>query len=215
MSRGDSAIRKLQTAADYESRDTSKMTTSEAEWTKRNALEARQEAEALLDPGELVKGVSETVQTDMSDSGRPWIVDTLRHPNSISVAAAEQRLLCADMAGGVLESAVDAAVSAGASNSLEKMLCHQLAAVHHAAMLLVGRSCSNLDPVDKSRLANAAARMMDVFQTGLLTLQKIKTGGKQVVVVQHVQVSEGGQAVVAGNLKTGEQSKKGGGSENA
>jgi hypothetical protein len=178
------------------------MTPLEAEWNQRNAAEARQEAQRLLDPGELVEGVSETVRTDMTGAGRHWIVDTLRHPNSIAVAAAEQRMVYADMAGGVLESAVDAAVSAGASNSLEKMLCHQLAAVHHSAMLLIGRSCSNIEPVDKARMANAAARMMDVFQSGLLTLQKIKTGGKQVVVVQHVQVSEGGQAVITGSVKT-------------
>jgi hypothetical protein len=87
-----------------------------------------------------------------------------------AVGATEQHMVCADMAGGILESAVDAAVSAGASNSLEKMLCHQLAAVHHSAMLLIGRSCSNIEPVDKVRMANAAARMMDVFQSGLLTL---------------------------------------------
>ena len=40
-----------------------------------------------------------------------------------------------------------------------------------------------------------------VYQEGLLTLQKLRTGGKQTVVVQHVQVSEGGQAVIAGSVK--------------
>jgi hypothetical protein len=47
--------------------------------------------------------------------------------------------------------------------------------------------------VEESRLANAAARMMQVFQEGVLTLQKLKTGGKQTMVVQHVEVSHGGQ----------------------
>jgi hypothetical protein len=37
---------------------------------------------------------------------------------------------------------------------------------------------------------------------GLLTLQKLRTGGKQTVVVQHVQVSEGGQ--VTGSVASGE-----------
>jgi hypothetical protein len=184
------------------------MTPLDAEWAKRNAAEARQEAEALLGPGELLSGAGEVVRTDMSYSERPWIVNTLRHPNSISVGAAEERMISADMAG-VLEGAVDAAESAGATNSLEKMFCHQLAAVHHAAMQLLARSCSNLQPVDKARMANAAARMIDVYQAGLLTLQKIKTGGKQIVVVQHVQVSEGGQAVIAGNMKTGNQGGEG------
>ena len=39
--------------------------------------------------------------------------------------------------------------------------------------------------------------MMQVCQEALLTLQKFRTGGKQAVVVQHVQVSQGGQAVIA------------------
>jgi acyl-CoA thioesterase FadM len=56
-----------------------------------------------------------------------------------------------------------------------------------------------LPSVEAARLTNAAARMMRVYQEAFLTLQKIRTGGKQTVVVQHVQVSDGGQAVVAGH----------------
>jgi hypothetical protein len=40
-----------------------------------------------------------------------------------------------------------------------------------------------------------------VYQDGLVTLQRWRTGGRQEVVVQHVQVNEGGQAVVAGTIK--------------
>jgi hypothetical protein len=54
-----------------------------------------------------------------------------------------------------------------------------------------------------ARLSNASARMIQVYQEGPLTLQKLRTGGKQTVVVQHVQVGEGGQAVIAGNMKAG------------
>ena len=85
------------------------------------------------------------------------------------------------------------------------MLCHQMAAAHCAAMKL---TASSLDmsgvPVEMARLSNAAARMMQVYQEGLLTLQRIRTGGKQTVVVQHVQVSDGGQAVIAGSVKSRE-----------
>ena len=97
--------------------------------------------------------------------------------------------------------AIDAAQSAQAANSLEKMLCHQMAAAHRAEMKMLGQSVrvSNY-PVEVARLSNAAARMMQVFQEGLLVLQKIRTGGQQTVVVQHVQVSESGQAVIAGTL---------------
>ena len=75
-------------------------------------------------------------------------------------------------------------------------------------MKLVARSLDMHDePVEMARLSNAAARAMQVYQEALLTLQKLRTGGKQTVVVQHVQVSEGGQAVVAGSVTgtSGEQ----------
>jgi hypothetical protein len=85
------------------------------------------------------------------------------------------------------------------------MLCHQMAAMHCAAMKLASRSLDNvMPPVEMARLSNAAARMMQVYQEALLTLQKIRSGGKQTVVVQHVQVTEGGQALIAGSVKSGE-----------
>jgi hypothetical protein len=49
---------------------------------------------------------------------------------------------------------------------------------------------------------NASARMMQAFQEGFLTLKKARRGGRQTVVVQHVHVTDGGQAVVAGQVKT-------------
>jgi hypothetical protein len=96
-----------------------------------------------------------------------FLVDTLGdEPTMINVVASELRLdyaIC--VRSGVAELAVDAAESLQAANSLEQILSHQI----------------------------AAARMMQVYQEGLLTLQKLRTGGKQTVVVQHVQVSEGGR----------------------
>jgi hypothetical protein len=56
---------------------------------------------------------------------------------------------------------------------------------------------------EASRVANASAKMMDAFQKGTLALHKLRTGGKQVVTVQHVNVSDGGQAVVTGGINQG------------
>ena len=75
-----------------------------------------------------------------------------------------------------------------------------MAAAHCAAMKLTASSLDAHLPVEMARLSNAAARTMQVFQEGLLTLQKIRTGGKQTVVVQHVQVSDDGQAVIAESM---------------
>jgi hypothetical protein len=51
---------------------------------------------------------------------------------------------------------------------------------------------------------------MQVYQEGLLTLKKSRTDGQQKIVVQHVQVSAGGQAVIAGQVKAGTRGTRGG-----
>jgi hypothetical protein len=50
--------------------------------------------------------------------------------------------------------------------------------------------------------------MQATIHDGALTLQKLKTGGRQTVVVQHVQVNDGGQAVVAGRVGGGQDRSK-------
>jgi hypothetical protein len=51
-----------------------------------------------------------------------------------------------------------------------------------------------------TRLAGAASRLMQAYQQGMVTLDRLRTGNKQTIIVQHVQVNEGGQAVVAGKV---------------
>ena len=102
---------------------------------------------------------------------------------------------------------IDAAESIGAANSLERMLAHQMAMAHEMAMKFADRAMSHKhqyagDQVEACRCANASARMMGAFQAGMLTLQKLRTGGNQIVTVQHVNIAAGGQAVV-GNVQTG------------
>lgn len=173
----------------------------------REAEKQRLAGDALLipqPPVEILHG--EAVAPD-DVAGVPFeqalIADTLRkHPNSVAVGASGKRADAAQRAG-VLEPALDAADSARASNSIEKMLCHQMAATHFQAMRLLEKSATEaLPPVEVARLTNAAGRMLDVYQNACLVLQKLKTKGTQRVVVQYqeVNVGDGGQAVVAGKL---------------
>ena len=93
--------------------------------------------------------------------------------------------MSAALDAGVLEPAVDAAVSAQAANSIEKMLCHQMAVINYSAMRLLEQSRTpNLQPGEVARFTNAAARMMDVYRAGCLTLLKLKTHGEQRVLVE-------------------------------
>ena len=174
-------------------------------WSRLETEKAAEESSALLRPPErLMRGGNEALRPASADEllgpARNAMISTLEDPNMLSLEASEQRMEIA-FGAGVLQAALDAAVSANAQNSLEKMLCHQMAAAHHAAMTLLASSLNpRLPPVEQARLTNASARMMQVYQEALLALQKFRAGGKQTVVVQYVQVRHGGQAVVAGNI---------------
>lgn len=114
----------------------------------------------------------------------------------------------------ILAMGVDAAESIGAENSLEKMLAHQMAMAHEMIMRMADRSMSYEhsragDQIEASRCANTVARLMGAFQGGMLTLQRLRTGGNQTVTVQHVNVQPGGQAVI-GNVRAGGRDDDGG-----
>jgi hypothetical protein len=82
-------------------------------------------------------------------------------------------------------------------DQLESMLAAQMAAVHQVTMMLAGRlnRTERTDPLDIAAF-NKFAR---TFATQLEALKRYRTGGEQKVTVQHVSVSEGGQAIV-GNV---------------
>ena len=71
-------------------------------------------------------------------AARLQFVNTLADPTTIAVDASEHRAAVATRVG-VLSVALDTAVTAGAKNSIEKMLCHQIAATHMAGMELLVR----------------------------------------------------------------------------
>ena len=186
--RGEKAIHTLHKAARIENQRP--VAFGDEILNKGKAERVRAEAEDLLQPtGQLVRGAGEVAvwdpdplekvrASDMADQAHERLVDTLEHPNSISVKASEQRMEAAADAG-ILEAAADAAVTAQAGNSLEKMLCHQIAAAHHMAMKLLTRGAdARLPPVETARLMNAGARLMQVYQQGLLALKKSRTDGQ-------------------------------------
>ncbi len=98
------------------------------------------------------------------------------------------------------------------SSAAEKALAHELAAAHRLAMGLLTTAsnelhkhqvAAHLNPtalLEATRSANAGARVMASVAQGALTLDRLRNGNRQVVTVQHVTVTEGGQAVVAGTV---------------
>lgn len=182
---------------------------------KQDASRERARGDELLQPaGTLVQGCGEAVdwQTDAEVPDRVVedFADTLQRPTSVSAGASEARLR-ALRSLDLLKAGLDAGQSAKAANAIEKMLSHQLAAVHFKALeLLESSQQDGLQPVDRVRLINAAARLLDVYQTAAITLQKLKAKGQQHVLVryQQVNVSDGGQAIVATDVRGGSGRKR-------
>lgn len=98
--------------------------------------------------------------------------------------------------------ALDAENSMQPQNSFEQMLVHLMAVAYKSSMDMSSKACFAYDISEKARLVNLSARMMESFQKGALTFQRLRGGGNQHIVVQHVSVTEGGQAVI-GNVHTG------------
>lgn len=157
------------------------------------------------------------------DPDRPWKLREISQaveasPTMLAADASLARLRLARNAG-VLPLAVEAAQDAGAASATERMLAHQLAAAHQAAMGLLAtadaelhkhRVASHVNPgalTEATRSATAGARVLAAFAQGALALDRLRHGNRQVVTVQHVTVADGGQAVVAGSVTTGKPAK--------
>jgi hypothetical protein len=81
-------------------------------------------------------------------------------------------------------------------DEVEAMLAVQMAAVHIATM----RSARQLADVENIPQQDSAERVFNklarTYVTQMEALKRYRTGGEQKVTVQHVSVSEGGQAIV-------------------
>jgi hypothetical protein len=174
------------------------------------------EAELILDPVMHTTGrvtVGNGGEMAIGTKAMNPFIDTVRErPDMLAIDASRWRMELASKAD-VLTLGIDAAATIKAENSLEKMLAHQMAAAHAAAMALqvdarellrmyqrTGHIHQSLS-IEAGRMLNASARMMECFQHGLLTIARVRSGGKQTVVVQHVSVGDGGRAMVAGQVK--------------
>jgi hypothetical protein len=153
---------------------------------------------------QVVSGEVVPTEAERPDGSGGWAIrNTLANPDAAAIAASLERSeLLTETYTDVLALGTDAAQSIDGANSLEKMLAHQMALAHKSTFRLAGMAMEQRDPVETARLINASARMMSAYQSGLLTLHRLRTGGKQTVTVQHVNVT-GGQAVVAGQFQTG------------
>lgn len=85
---------------------------------------------------------------------------------------------------------------------VERMLAIQMAATH-VAVIRSGRWLANIDNLPQVQAHYTGfTKLARTFAAQVEALRKHRTGGEQKVTVQHVNVSDGGQAIV-GNVETG------------
>ena len=81
-------------------------------------------------------------------------------------------------------------------DELETMLAMQMVAVHMATMTFTRRLAHVETIAQQDSAERALNRLMRTYVAQMEALKRYRTGGEQKVVVQHVNVNEGGQAIV-------------------
>ena len=192
--------RELQEAFDLESEGSNAVgPRNKAEWARVVATEIRKQGMSTS------KEVSQANGEAIPPATKRFLYDTLTVPDLAAVEASFDRSqLLLEHGTDVAAMALDAANTIQASNSLEKMLAHQLAAAHKVAMQQLGCVRYGQDAAAQAKRLNAVARCMEAYQQGLLTLRKLRQNGNQRITVQYVNVSNGSQAVLGNVVKGGE-----------
>jgi len=166
------------------------------------AEETLAEINNFLEPKQpVVRGLGGEI-VPPSDSGKDGMALTVRNEDQTSVQASIERVELADKAG-VYNLAFDAAEASNTQNPMEQMLIHQMSASHKHAMELLAKSTEQATVEQQALFVNASAKLMNTYQKAIQTLSKLKNNGKQIITVQHVYVSDNGQAIVNPNLKNG------------
>ena len=83
------------------------------------------------------------------------------------------------------------------------MLATQMVTVHNTAMTLSGRALKDGQSIEMANFyINSATKLMRTYTTQMEALNKYRSKGQQKITVQHVNVNDGGQAIV-GDVKGG------------
>lgn len=151
----------------------------------------------------------------------PGVVDTVTDADYVAASASRDRLDWANDACA-LNAALDIADTIGARNSLERQMAHQAGALHRMGMKMAAqlnrsleRMASMIDHralevhnLHATRLAAAMARLTAAHTDVATALYRMRTGGRQTVVVQHLQQVQANRAVVAGKLVAGGRGRR-------
>jgi hypothetical protein len=151
------------------------------------------ESQSLLTPSKpLRKGLGGEIVPAVED-GSPGLEMTLQKPDLVNAEASAQRAHLLERAGA-LELGIETADQAKAKDPIQKMICHQMGAVHRRALVLLAESERANDAQVACLKAKTAARLLDGFARAALVLQRLQSGTNQSVQVQNISVA--GPAIV-------------------
>lgn len=123
----------------------------------------------------------------------------------VALEASNERVhLLSGLGYDIAALALDTAESAGAVGSIEQMLAHQVAAAHHQMMTMLTKASVEPNLTLQVQYSALAAKWMAASNNAAMTLKKLKASGEQRITIQHVNVSDGGQAVI-GDVRAGER----------
>jgi hypothetical protein len=106
---------------------------------------------------------------------------------------------------GVLNFMLSVIKGIAPKDQLEAMIAAQMAAVHVASMTFA-RRLAHVDTIQQQDSAERTYnKLLRTFVSQMEALKRYRTGGEQKVTVQHVSVSEGGQAIVGNVTQTQHQ----------
>lgn len=85
----------------------------------------------------------------------------------------------------------------------EAMLIAQMVATHDLAMTFAGQAARAENIPQQDAAVNGLTKLTRTYAAQMAELKHYRTGGEQRVIVQRVDVREGGQAVVVGGVNSG------------
>jgi hypothetical protein len=94
------------------------------------------------------------------------------------------------------------------TNAIESRLVAQITVLNSCGMNYLSRAEGNKNPNHFQMYVNLATKLLRLSNETLAALDKHRRGGEQRVTVQHVNVENGGQAIV-GNVQTGGRDTRG------
>ena len=156
--------------------------------------------ETYNDDGELARKIN------IHNANKVAFIAGAQNPD-IGMTILRQLLDCLPISMRTDEEAINAALALicgiEPQDELESALATQMAAIHHASLEMLNRVMLQEQTMEGvNHGINRVTKLMRTFTAQMEALQKYRSKGQQTIQVQHVQVTDGGQAIV-GNVKTG------------